>query len=296
MHFSIVIPTFNRPAQLRDCLESLAGLRFPMERFEVVVVDDGGSEPVDDAVASFTDRLRVTLLQTTNQGPGAARNAGAEIARGRYLVFTDDDCQPRSDWLSKLDEEFARHEDCMIGGRTVNRLTDNLWSETSQLVVEMAYSFYNRTPQDASFFASNNMAVPAEIFSRLGGFDPSFRIASEDRELCNRWRFAEHRLVYAPNAVIYHEHSLTFSTFCRQHFRYGRGAAQYHRVRSRGGSELWRHHLQFYAYLPLLFRNSISRFTPRQAISVVALLGIWQFVNAAGFFFEKLIGRFSESA
>ena len=103
---SIIVPTYNRPSQIRDCVSSLAELDYPRERFEVIIVDDGGDVPLDDLRREIEGRNNFTLIRKDNGGPASARNAGAEAARGKWLAFTDDDCRPTSDWLTKLKARF----------------------------------------------------------------------------------------------------------------------------------------------------------------------------------------------
>jgi GT2 family glycosyltransferase len=282
--FSIIVPTYSRPQQLAECLESLACLDYPRERFEVVVVDDGSGSPPADLAATYRDRLDVTLLTHRHAGPGAARNRGAAHARGRFLAFTDDDCTPDRDWLRKLEAAFARAPDRMIGGRTVNRLTTNSYATTSQVIVDAVYAFYNQDPAAACFFASNNLAIPAGLFREVGGFDEAFRIASEDRELCDRWLYLGYRMTYVPEAVVFHAHPLTLGGFCRQHFNYGRGACQYQQLRSRRGSGTFTRDMQFHTRLPRLLRQPLAQLPWGRATRVALLLVVWQIVNALGFF------------
>src|SRR5437867_3420967 len=84
--FSIVVPTYRRPKQLAACLQALAKLDYARERFEVIVVDDGSTTPPEAVVTSFQDRLQVTLVLQPHAGSAAARNTGAERARGEYLA------------------------------------------------------------------------------------------------------------------------------------------------------------------------------------------------------------------
>jgi glycosyltransferase involved in cell wall biosynthesis len=160
---SVIIPTYARPAVLGGCLESLANQSISRERFEVVVVDDGSPEPLDAAIAPFVDRLDVRLLPQANSGPCVARNTGVAAARGRYLAFTDDDCRPTPEWLETLDRHLHSTPDRLIGGRTTNGLESNAFSTASQVIVEIAYAFYNPTPETATFFASNNLARAAAL-------------------------------------------------------------------------------------------------------------------------------------
>src|ERR1043165_5810022 len=156
--FSIIIPTYSRPAALTACLEAIALLDYPRDRFEVIVVDDGSPTPAEQVVASFSSRFSVRSLRQERAGPAAARNLAATCARGDFLAFTDDDCLPDRDWLRIFARHFAAHPDYLIGGRTLNALPDNLCSATSQAVIDVVYQHFN-LGEDALFFASNNFAV-----------------------------------------------------------------------------------------------------------------------------------------
>jgi len=284
--FSVIVPTYERPALMARCLAALGRQDLPRDGFEVVVVDDGSARPLADVLALPPD-LAVSVIRVPNGGAGAARNAGAEMARGRYLAFTDDDCRPEPAWLRMLDARLQTVPDHMVGGRTVNGLPHNRWSSTSQVIVGMAYAFYNAEPAAPRFFASNNMVVPAEIFAALGGFRADrFRVASEDRDFCDRWQHAGHGLTYEPRAVVEHAHDLTFAAFCGQHFRYGRGAMRYHQARAERGSGRLREHLPFYVRLPQLFRRATRELPAAERARLVPRLLVWQLCNAAGYAYE----------
>src|SRR3990172_8034733 len=197
--FSVIIPTCNRPVQLGVCLRALAAQDYPKDGFEVVVVDDGGDFPAAAVVRELDLDLDLRLLRQSNQGPGAARNAGAEQARGYCLAFTDDDCLPEPGWLSALAavQSSSHPHPVMLGGPVVNALTGSACSSASQLIVDLVYEYYNGDSCQPRFFASNNMALPAASFRALGGFEPSFRTA-EDRDLCDRWLQNGHTLLYVP--------------------------------------------------------------------------------------------------
>lgn len=290
LFFSIVIPTYNRPDRLASCLESLTRLDYPLERFEVIVVDDGSATPLDAVVAPFGDILNLTLLRQSNAGPASARNAGAAKAKGKYLAFTDDDCAPCSNWLQALEAYFTTTPDCAIGGRTINTLADNLYSTASQVLIDYLYEWFNADPVQARFFASNNFALPAEYFRKVGSFDTSFPLAAgEDRELCDRLLFYGYPMLYAKDAQIYHAHKLTLNSFWRQHFNYGRGAVRFHQVRSQRNQEPIKvESLSFYFNLltyPLLHPFS------QPGLLLSALFFVSQVANVAGFFWESKIGN-----
>lgn len=286
---SVIIPTYNRPRQLSACLTALAATDYPRSRFEVIVVDDGGSTPLDPVIAVFKSSLPVRLLRQKQSGPGAARNAGAAIARGRFLAFTDDDCLPHAPWLAEFARQFARDPRCLCGGQTANALHRNPYAVTSQLIVDVCYAHFNADPAQAVFFASNNMAVPADQFATLGGFDESFR-TSEDRDLCGRWLGRGFSLVYVPEARIAHAHQMNFAGFYRQHFHYGRGAWRFHSRRNAGGPARFSPDWSFYRRFVAL---PASLHPPSRAWAVALLLIVWQLANAAGFFWQRLSTLFN---
>jgi len=283
--FSIVIPTYNRPERLAICLESIAQQNYPVDRFEVIVVDDGSETPIEPVVASFRKQLNLTLLTQPNSGPANARNNGATRAKGKFLVFTDDDCMPAPEWLKTLEARFTQAPDCLIGGRTLNALPDNLYSTASQVLIDYLYEYYNADRNRSSFFASNNLALPAERFHALGGFDNTFPLAAgEDREFCDRWLQYGHQMIYAPEAQVYHAHKLTLHSFWRQHYNYGRGAFCFHQVRARRNMERIKvEPLSFYFNL---LKYPFSQGTSQPALAIAALFMLSQTANLAGFFLE----------
>jgi len=279
---SVIVPTYRRPAKLTECLAALACLDYPRDCFEVIVVNDGGNSPLAPLINAFVDRLDITLLIQANAGPAAARNTGVAQARGELLVFTDDDCKPEASWLRHFAERFASNPDRAFGGLTINALRNNPYSIASQLVIDVGYAQNNSEADNAHFFTSNNLALPAEGLRAVGGFDPNFK-TSEDRDLCSRWIAKGRRMTYVPEAIVYHEHDLTFWSFCRQQFAYGQGAFRYHREQARR----WNHRIKIAPsfYLALLsypFKHEHGR----TAVLLPALLLIWFLSNTAGFVWE----------
>jgi glycosyltransferase involved in cell wall biosynthesis len=278
---SVVVPTLDRPRRLACCLEALASLDYPAPRLEVLVVDDGGREPLAAVVAPFTERLSLTLHRQRNAGPAAARNAGAARAGGEILAFTDDDCEPSPDWLRILVDRLRNMPGSAAGGRTANGLPGNLYSSASQLIVDLVYSYYNADPANGRFLTANNLALWADGFRSLGGFDERFR-TSEDREFCDRWRHSGRHLQYVPEAVVYHSHHLTFGDFWRQHLGYGRGAFRYSRARARRGSGGLLADMGFQLRLPGTAAAAVVAHAPRRG-TTAGLLLLWQAANVLGY-------------
>ncbi len=285
--FSVIIPAYSRPKSLRSCLQALSEVRYPTDRFEVIVVDDGSEVSLEPVITPFQDHLRIMLLSQTNFGPASARNEGAERASGDYLVFTDDDCAPAPDWLDCFATRFDQTPDCAIGGRTINALLNNHYSVASQMLIDYLYEYYNNSGCGARFLTSNNFAVSTRMFRSVGGFDAVMPLAGgEDREFCDRWIHHGLKMVFAPEVITYHRHNLTWRAFLRQHFNYGRGAWFFHQRRSFRTEEKIRvEPASFYFDLVRFpFERTRGRYTPILAGLLIAS----QAMNPYGFAWENV--------
>ena len=284
--FSIIVPTYNRPAQLVLCLKAISRLEYDPDGFEVLVVNDGSSMPLDPIIARFRGKLDITLLTQQNSGPALARNNGAARAKGQFLAFTDDDCAPASSWLRSFAMRFGQEPEQVIAGRALNVLYDNSYSTVSQAVADYLVNYYNSRPDRARFFSGNNFALPHGAFHALGGYDTNFPLsAGEDREFSDRINYYDYPLVYAPDAVVYHFHALTLGTFLRQHFNYGRGSFRFYQTRARRNNEPITVESRSF-YVNLLF-YPFPRERLLRMISLKTLLALSQVANAAGHFWER---------
>jgi len=277
---SVIIPTYNRPLQLALCLRALEALDFPRERFEVMVVDDGSVSPLP-AIEELGLTLEVTLIRQEHQGPAAARNNGAHRARGRSLLFLDDDCLPEPNWLRALAARVEPNRQEAVAGKTVNGCPDNIYDCASHLMSYQQYDRYENESAPVDFLATNNLAMPADLFHAAGGFRTDLNLAYEDREFCDRWLRLGHRLAYAPEAVVRHCRSMTLRSFCRQHWIYGRMASRYYNLPDHAASGRIRGHL------PGMYRDIVRQaFRERhgaKTLPLLTLLAISQLTAGCGF-------------
>lgn len=291
--FSVIIPTYNRALRLAACLQSLCVLNYPRDAFEVIVVNDGGAVAPQAVVDPRRREVEVTLVTQPHAGPAAARNAGAQRARGRFLAFTDDDCVPSPDWLHTLEARLRTLSDHAVGGPAVNAVPENAYSATSQLILDAMFAHYNAHGSQARFLASNNLAVPAEGFRSVGGFDATTFpfAAAEDLDFCERWRQHGYGMVYAPEVRVAHTHRLTLASFCRQHFVRGRGAFQLRQVRAKRDEESLQAGDEGG---PVPFRSALrplEQAEQRRRLLLATLLVAWRAAHGLGFFWESMIAR-----
>lgn len=276
---SVVIPARNRRRAIQECVSACLGMDYPAGRFEILVVDDGSQPPLQP----FHD-ARVQLIPQPASGPAAARNRGIRAASGPLVAFTDDDCRPRAEWLSRLVAVHMAEPDALIGGHTVNALSENLYSAASQLLIDQLYAAFERQPHER-FFTANNLAGAREKLLAVGGFDEGFPLAAaEDRDLCDRWRAGGGTLHYVPAAIVDHYHSMSFAGFLRQQLRYGRGARLLSVRRAKRDVTYSPQPLGF--YMGLLARL-FQAYPLSRAIRMSGLLVFAHIANLAGFIAER---------
>lgn len=251
LSLTVVIPTYNRPTSLRRCLECLAAQTADKTAWEVVVVNDGGSDS-STTVESFREKLRIRYLQQQNAGPATARNNGVAAAEGNMIALLDDDCLPMPEWIEKI--LLASGPGLLLGGKVTNSLHDDLYAETCQTLIDYLYIRFQHS--NDLFFTSNNMVMSKSDFQSIGGFDTGFRTsAGEDREFCVRAAEKGIRLVHVPAIHIGHAHALSLTSFVRLHFKYGRATHTYRQAIRRldikkrtGGGKGFYLHLLLYPF------------------------------------------------
>lgn len=246
---SVVVPTRDRPGALTRCLDALAA-QTVRAQIEIVVVDDGSSRPA--VAAELVARYGAArLLRLPGRGPAAARNAGAFAARGTFLCFTDDDCEPRPEWAERLAETLRAGADAVAGVTVPGRSGDPLL-EASELVAHAPAAAHPPPGSDLSFAPSNNLACRSSVFADVR-FDERYPTAAgEDRDWCARLTGGGYAFRYEPAAVVVHHQQLTLKSFWRQQLRYGRGAFRFRR-----GAE--RRPLEAPSFYAILLRRAFAR-------------------------------------
>jgi len=288
---SIVIPTYGRPAKLLRCLEAIGRLRYPADRFEVIVVDDGSPVPVAPSIAALSQPFNMNVIRQENRGPAVARNFGIRMAKGSLVAFTDDDCEPQPEWLCQLATAHLNDPDAALGGTVRNALPHRICSESSQLLVDYLYEYFGTVSKGTGFLTSNNLAFPAKALRDSGGFDESFPLAAgEDREICDRWIRQGRPLLFVPQAIVHHNHDLNLLRFTKQQFNYGRGAWHFHNIR-RQNTQLSHRVEPARFYLHMLLYPFRRHYRMRSFL-ISPLLALSQAANASGYFYQRFSSQF----
>jgi GT2 family glycosyltransferase len=215
---SVVVCSFNGAATIRDTLEGLARVDYP--NFEVIVVDDGST----DATAEIARGYDVTLLSTPNQGLGAARNVGLGAATGEIVAYLDDDAYPDPQWLTYLALSLRDGEWCGVGGPNLLPPEDG---EIAECVANSPGGPAHVLLSDraAEHIPGCNMAFRKSWLEAVGGFDPRYRAAGDDVDVC--WSLQERggALGFHPAALVWHHRRSSLVRYWRQQVGYGKAEA-----------------------------------------------------------------------
>lgn len=208
---SIIIPAYNAERTLGACLASLEKQSIPREEYEIIVVDDGSSDSTSCEASAYNS----LVIKQAHQGSAAARNHGAEVARGDILLFTDADCVPLQDWIERMLACFADPD--VVGGKGTYRTLQR--SLVARFVQQEFEDKYDRTRRSHSidFVDAYSAAYRRDVFRLVGGFDETFHQA-EDIELSYRLAALGYRMVFQPEAVVYHNHPESIVAYVRKKF------------------------------------------------------------------------------
>lgn len=236
--FSVIIPTYNRPEPLRACLESFCSLEYPRDKWELIVVSDGGDSSFTAVSDTLKNALPLTLLTVPHGGPAKARNAGAAHAKFDFIAFTDDDCRIFPNWLHQFADGFTNGEWDALGGRSVTPFEQNSAEKAWQHLTDFLYDFMRDDDGNALLLISNNVAYRRDIFEQIGGFNDAFPLAAaEDMEISYRLLKHGFRQRYFPAANVWHYHHLTTWGHIKQQFRYGRGGYYFNLMREQNADD-----------------------------------------------------------
>ncbi len=214
---SVIIPAYQAAGELRACLRALNSQTVPRGWYEVIVVDDGSA---DDTAGVAREEGADQVLVIPHGGPAAARNAGLEVARGEIVLFTDADCEPGPEWVERMLAPFADPE--VSGAKGTYRTRQQaIIARLVQLEYEFRYERMARAPR-IDFIDTYSAAYRRSVLLQAGGFDPAFPIPSaEDVDLSFRLARAGHKLVFVPDAWVWHSHPDRLGSYLRRKARYG---------------------------------------------------------------------------
>jgi glycosyltransferase involved in cell wall biosynthesis len=231
MFFSIVIPVYNRPDEIRELLESLRLQDY--SNFEVIVIDDGSINTCESIVKSFEKDLQITYQWIENIGQGFARNRGASLGKGDYFIFFDSDCVIPTAYLSRVEKVILEKGLDAFGGPDAAGVDFSILQKSMDYAMTSFWTtggIRGKLKDPKKYQARGyNMGFSRQVFEHTKGFiDPN---QGEDIELSMRIKKAGFHLELIVDAFVYHKRKSTVGAFIKQGFSFGRNrvnVSKYH--------------------------------------------------------------------
>jgi glycosyltransferase involved in cell wall biosynthesis len=215
---SVVVCSYNGSRTIRDTLEGLRALDYPS--YEVIVVNDGSTDATPQIAAEYD----VTLISTSNRGLSEARNTGWKRASGQIVAYIDDDAYPDAHWLRYLAYTFMTTDYVGVGGPNIAPAEDGPIADcVANAPGGPVHVLINDT--EAEHIPGCNMAFRRDALASIGGFDPRYRAAGDDVDVC--WRLQERgwKIGFHAGAVDWHHRRGSIRTYWRQQQGYGKAEA-----------------------------------------------------------------------
>lgn len=223
LHFSFIIPVYNRPDEIQELLQSFLGLDTKTD-YEIVIVEDGSSLPSKKIVESFKNTLNISYFFKENSGPGDSRNFGMQHAKGNYFIILDSDCILPKNYLTEVGKSLKQdYVDCFGGPDAAHSSFTNLqkainFSMTS--VITTGGIRGNKNSIDTFQPRSFNMGLSKKAFEASNGFG---RIhPGEDPDLSIRLWNLGFKTKLIPEAFVYHKRRISWSKFYKQVNKFGK--------------------------------------------------------------------------
>lgn len=217
--FSVIVPVYNRIDEVRDLMDSLSAQT--LKNFEVIIVEDGSTDPCGDIVKSYPD-VDASYYFKENEGRSIARNYGLDRARGEYFVFFDSDCVIPPDYFKILTETLDKNPlDCFGGPDAAHES----FTSTQKAINYSMTSFLTtggirggKVSLEKFVPRTFNMGYSRRVYETVGGFREMF---SEDIDMSTRIRQAGFTIGLIHPAHVYHKRRVDFAKFLRQVYVFG---------------------------------------------------------------------------
>ncbi|KKL68115.1 hypothetical protein LCGC14_2128220 [marine sediment metagenome] len=211
---TIIIPAYNEERIIDTCLESVSKLNYPVNKYEVLIVNDGSTDKTAKIVETFTNKYQnMKLLTKKNGGKGSAQNFGLEHAKGKYILITDADAVVEKDWISKMAEDLDEFD--MILGSCYAKDPVS-WLEKMQnalYLIKCKYGGLRGIPTTGV-----NNGFRKNIINQIGNFDEMKTSVTGD--FIRKAKEKGLNIHYNPNIIVYTKCSNSVLGFLKQKLRW----------------------------------------------------------------------------
>ncbi len=289
---SIIVVSKNEEAHIERCLKSLTEIEYPVDKYEIIVIDGDSTDHTVDIAKKFP-----VTVYTDTIGLAHSRNMGINKAEGDLVAFTDADCAVQKDWLDVLVRNLLDAPDMFVasGGPNLIFEDDSYFAKIVGYLQETflgsggsPQSYRIRQKKIVRTIPNCNILYRKKILDEEGGFNDALHM-SEDAELNYRLSQKGYKFIYIPNAVVWHRRPDTLPKYLKKMYLYGKGMGILARMRS---IIRWYSPLPTIAILGLLVAYPLSRVIP--SILIMYQLGMLTYLLLVLLTTVEILYRYKE--
>jgi len=211
---SVIVPTYNRASLMPNLIEALLQQEHPAE---IIIVDDGSTDNTADIVRKYP----VKYVYQKNNGPASARNHGVKESSGDIVIFTDSDCIPQKDWISKLILGFTEDYIGAVAGSYNIANPESLLVNCIHEEIKLRHLRLKKKKYIKAF-GSYNVAIRRHVFEKVGRFNENYRAASgEDNDLSYKILRGGFKIKFQESALVVHNHTERLWKYLKEQYRHG---------------------------------------------------------------------------
>ncbi len=225
---SVIIPVRDSESTIEKCLTSIKALNYPQENIEIIVIDDGSNDNTPNILKNING---IKILHTAGIGPSSARNLGIKEATGEFIAFTDADCIVGKNWINGLLKGFTSEDIASVGGNQLSPDDESPFGHRVQIFLKImgflgGYTKWAKNIVETRHNPTCNSMYRKSIFDKIGNFDEKLW-PGEDVDIDYRIRKAGLKIVYNPEAIVYHYRPNSLLKFASMMYRYGKSSGGY---------------------------------------------------------------------
>lgn len=226
--YSVIVCSYNGANYISECLQSLVNQSVPNDSYEIIVVNDGSTDNLEEKVAVFLQKYKNIkfISYKPNKGLSFARNIGWKNASGDFIFYIDDDAVADPDWLERLSAYYTDSNIAGVGGYARAYFSNNIYTEYELAKCYLEYGKNAENLNKNNLGAGGlNMSFRKKVLEEVDGFDPIFKAVGDDADINFRIRQKGYKLVTVASITVRHRTPTNFRSFIQK--KVGRGAGEY---------------------------------------------------------------------
>jgi glycosyltransferase involved in cell wall biosynthesis len=213
---SVIIPVYNDLKRLKICLQALHQQTYPLDKYEIIVIDNGSDYEIKPLIADYS---QVKTVRENRPGSYTARNYGLSVAQGEIIAFTDADCIPQNNWLEAGVKNFLAHPNCGVLGGKIKIFAKNSYQPNAVELYESIYALSQKYHVEVGGFAATaNLFTSKEVIAKVGNFDEKLK-SGGDKDWCYKVTKSGYKIIYSEATCIAHPARHSFQQLYRRTVR-----------------------------------------------------------------------------